>query len=87
MRTDKVAVKAAVLAVEIPRDELAVRIAIACTQMRPKAGLSASDALDEMNGVGIIPGMTRAMGDTFRDAADAAVLYLRECITAGAQPS
>lgn len=76
-----------VLAVEIPRDELALRIAIQCTGIQPPIGMAAATALDQMNfqrggGGGHLP-----MGETFRLAADAAVTYLAECINAGQRPS
>lgn len=79
--------KRTVIGIEIPRDELALRIAMPCTQMRPIGPVNATEALDAMNSLGITPGMSKAMGDTFRDAADAAVRYFHECVNAGRQPS
>lgn len=77
--------KRTVLAVEIPRDELALRIAGKCIGLKPPAGTDATKALDEMN---YTPGACGAgMGEGFRRAADAAVLYFHECINAGRQPS
>lgn len=75
-----------VLGIEIPRDELALRIGIACTGVRPPIGTKASDALDQMNEMAAYPGVP-AMGDSFRRAADVAVLYFHERINAARQPS
>lgn len=75
--------KKTLLGIEIPRDELALRIAMACTGVRPPSGTPASNALEQLNHVG---GGVR-LGDDFRKAADAAVLYFHERINAGRQPS
>ena len=75
-----------VLAVEIPRDELALRIGIACTGCRPPADMPAGDALDEFDRISAGDPRAAPMGTQFRAAADAAVLYLRECINAGKVP-
>jgi len=77
--------KRTVLGIEIPRDELALRIMIACTGARPPVGTKASDALAELNALNVDGGMP--MGNTFRAGADAAVQYLYECINAARQPS
>lgn len=69
------------LAIEIPRDELAVRIAIPVIGARPREGASAAEALEQMNQ--IVPGMAAH----FRAAADAAVIYFHECIDVARQPS
>ncbi len=73
--------KSTMLAIEIPRDELAVRIAIPVIGARPREGASAAEALDQMNQT--VPGMAA----NFRAAADAAVIYFHECINAARQPS
>lgn len=75
--------KRTLLGIEIPRDELALRIAMPCIGARFSGGISATEALDQMNNMGgALP-----MGDTFRKAADAAVLYFHEQINAARQPS
>jgi len=76
--------KKTLIGIEIPRDELALRIGIACTGVRPPSGMSASGALEQMNEMA---GAGMRMGDDFRRAADQAVLYFHECISAGRQPS
>lgn len=78
-------VKRSVLGIEIPRDELAFRIAQRCLGMNAPAGTNASDALDNMN-------MTRGasgdgMGEGFRRAADSAVLFFQECISTARRPT
>lgn len=73
--------KRTLLGIEVPRDELALAIAIPCLRVRPPLGMSAGDALDKMEAD--FPGM----GVGFRRAADAAVLYFHECINAARQPS
>ena len=73
--------KKTLLGIEIPRDELALRIAMPCTGVRPGPGITAADALDQMDE--IAPGM----GEGFRLAADAAVRYFYEQINAARQPS
>lgn len=73
--------KRTLLGIEIPRDELALRIAIQCLSMRPPAGLTATEALNQL-------AATRSdIIDGFRRAADASVLFFHECIEAGKQPS
>lgn len=82
--TDAASVKKAkrtLLGIEIPRDELALRIAMPCIGARPPAGVDATKALNDLSSIN--PGM----GEDFRRAADAAVSYFHECINAGRQPS
>lgn len=69
-----------VLGFEIPRDELAIRIAERCLGMRRPPNGTAAEAFAQMDSVE--PGMS----DGFRSAADAAVLYFHECINAGRAP-
>jgi hypothetical protein len=73
--------KRTLLGIEIPRDELALRIAQPCLGMRAKAGTDPSAALDDMDKIS--PGM----GAGFRRAADAAVLFFHERINSARQPS
>lgn len=75
--------KRTVLAVEIPRDELALRIAKPCLGMTAPEGIDATKALDDMDKLG----GPVLMGTSFRRAADAAVIYMRECINNGRVPS
>lgn len=70
-----------VLAVEIPRDELACRIAEKCIGMRRPNGASGTEALEQL--MGEYPGMVAA----WKAAADAAVMFFHECVNAGKQPS
>lgn len=71
-----------VLMVEIPRDELALRIAQPCIGMTYTGDKSATELLDEMNKqFGVVP-----MGEGFRQAADAAIIYMHDCINKGVQP-
>ncbi|MFC4255421.1 hypothetical protein GRI97_08270 [Altererythrobacter xixiisoli] len=71
------------LAIEIPRDELALRIAEQCFAMTAPTGTDPAKALDDMDRMGgPLP-----MGDSFRRAADAAVQYFHERINAARQPS
>ena len=77
--------KRTLLGIEIPRDELAMVIATACTGVRPPRGTPASKALDQLNEMSVSDGMP--MGTSFRKAADAAVLYFHEQINAARQPS
>lgn len=75
--------KQTLLNVEIPRDELAFRIAQKCVGAIAPRGTNATKALDDMDKLGgALP-----MGKSFRCAADAAVIYFRECVNAGRQPS
>ena len=72
------------IGIEIPRDELALRIAEQCIGLRVPAGANAGDVLDQMDREHPLP---IAMGAGFRRAAVAAVLFFHECIEAGRQPS
>jgi hypothetical protein len=74
-------VKRTLLGIEIPRDELALRIAIACLHMRPRKPITATEALDQL------AASQPDIIDGFRRSADAAVLYFHERIQAGTQPS
>lgn len=77
--------KRTVVMVEIPRDELALRIGAKCIGLIPPPDVDATAALNEMN---VHPGASGdGMGEGFRRAADAAVKYFHECVNAGAQPS
>ena len=73
-----------VLAVEIPRDELAFRIAQKCLGMTAPPGMNAKTALDAMC---LTPGAGGSMGASFRAAADAAAMYFFECVNAGKAPN
>lgn len=73
--------KRTLLGIEIPRDELALRIAIQCIGMKPPQGMSATDALNALAKV------DADMIDGFRRGADAAVLYFHERINDARQPS
>lgn len=70
-----------ILMIEIPRDELACRIAEKCIGLKRPAGKSGSEALAQLQGE--FPDMV----DAWMRAADAAVLFFHECIDAGRQPS
>jgi len=73
--------KKIVLGFEIPREELALRIAICCMGVKPPAGATIKQAFAQMDG--IAPGMSQS----FLSAADAAVLFFHECVNKGQQPS
>lgn len=73
--------KRTLIGIEIPRDELAVRIAEAAMGMLRPKGASAAEAFAQMDEID--PGQA----DRWRTAADRAVLYFHECINAGRQPS
>jgi len=75
------AAKRKLLLIEIPRDELALRMLRAAIGARPPAGLTAAEALDDADRLN--PGLAA----NFRRQADAAVLYFHECVDAGRQPS
>ncbi len=75
--------KRILLGIEIPRDELALRIAQPCLGMIAPAGTDATRALNDMDRAG----GPILMGESFRRAADAAVLYFHACINEGVQPS
>lgn len=74
-------VKRTILGIEIPRDELACRIAEKCVGMKRPAGTSATEALAQLEAE--FPDIVAA----WRASADAAVLYFYECVNAGKQPS
>lgn len=69
------------IAVEIDCDELAARIGAAAMGVKPPAGTSATQMLDQLNA------MTEPdvppMGDGFRKAAVAAMRYFHDCINSG----
>jgi hypothetical protein len=73
--------KRTLLGIEIPRDELAVRIAEASMGVRRPAGSTPAEAFAQMEA--IAPGQAAL----WRKAADQAVLYFHECINAARQPS
>lgn len=73
--------KRTLLGIEIPRDELACRLAEAAMGVKRPAGATVQQAFAQM-----------AMIDPdqparWRRAANAAVLYLHECINTARQPS
>ena len=78
-RADKA--KRTLLGIEIPRDELALLIAIHCLGMYPPKGVGATEALDQL--AASQPDIVRG----FRAAAGAAVLYFYERINSAKQPS
>lgn len=73
--------KRTLLGIEIPRDELAVRIAEASMGVRRPPGATPAEAFAQMERLD--PGQAAR----WRKAADQAVLYFHECINAGRQPS
>lgn len=73
--------KRTLLGIEIPRDELALRIMCAAIGAKPPAGMIASEAIADAERLN--PGMAA----TFRHQAGAAVHYFHECINAASQPS
>lgn len=78
--------KRTLLGIDIPRDELALRIAEGALGMRAAPGKNPTEALNEMDRMpGAVAG--EGMGFGFRKAADAAVLYFHERINAARQPS
>jgi hypothetical protein len=79
--------KRTLLGIEIPRDELALRIAQGALGMKAPAGTNAKQALDEMDRLFGGDPMRPDLGEGFRLAADQAVLFFHECINAGRQPS
>lgn len=76
------ALKREMLALEIDRDELAIAIGEAAMQVRRKPGMSATDALNAMNEMSD-PADGPLMGDGFRAAAMAAMLFFRDAIEKG----
>lgn len=79
--------KRKLIGIEIPRDELAMRIAQSVIGIMPPTGVTATRALDDMDRFGAVAPGCPPMGGGFRKAADAAVLYFHQCIQAGTQPS
>lgn len=73
--------KRTLLGIEIPRDELALRLLCAYASMTPPKGMTAAEAIADAER--IAPGTTR----TLYAQADAAVRYFHEAINAGRQPS
>jgi hypothetical protein len=73
--------KRTLLGIEIPRDELACRIAEASMGVLRPAGASVEQAFAQMDSID--PGQS----ERWKRAADRAVLYFHECINAGRQPS
>jgi hypothetical protein len=73
--------KRTLLGIEIPRDELALRIMMAAVGASPPAGMTAAQAIADADRLN--PGMA----STFRRQADAAVHYFHECVNAARQPS
>ncbi len=73
--------KKTLLFLEIPRDELAVRIAEVAMGVKRPAGVSPDFALKTIDL--LHPGQAQR----WRKAADAAVVYFHECINAARQPS
>ncbi|RSV15698.1 hypothetical protein CA235_07560 [Sphingomonas sp. ABOLF] len=73
--------KKTVLSIEIPRDELACRLAEASMGVKRPVGATVSQAFAQM--AIIDPGQP----DRWRAAADAAVLYFHQCLNAARQPS
>lgn len=69
-----------VLAVEIDRDELAIRIAQVSMGVVKPPSISATEALDNMNKLALYGEVK--LGESFRLAAAAAVGYFHECINA-----
>lgn len=69
------------LTIDIPRDELALRMMIVAVGARPPAHASTAEALAEAERAN--PGIVA----TFRAQADAAVAYFHERINAARQPS
>lgn len=76
--------KRELLMLEVEQDELAIVIGEAAMGVRRKAGQSATDALNEMNRHAA-PGEL-GIGDGFRHAAMAAMLYFRAAIEKGLRP-
>ncbi len=77
--------KRTVIGIEISRDELAFRIGCKAMGVIPPRGMTAERALAEWN-ITTLPGVP-LMGEGFRQAADAAVLFFHECVNAARQPS
>ncbi len=73
--------KRTMLMIEIPRDELACRIAEASMGVKRPIGCSVADAFAQMDLVH--PGQS----GRWRQAADVAVAFFYECTNAARQPS
>ncbi|MFS0736967.1 hypothetical protein ABC347_07945 [Sphingomonas sp. 1P06PA] len=73
--------KTTVIGIEIPRDQLALEIAIACLGMKPPAGATPKQAFDQMARV------EPAMVSGFYAAADRAVMFFHQCVNDARQPS
>ena len=69
--------KRKMVGIEIPRDELAVRIAEASMGVKRPMGATPAEALAQAEAVD--PGQAKR----WRDAADRCVLFFHECIKAG----
>lgn len=76
--------RANVLAVEIPRDELALVIGCGVLAVSPPPGTNATWALDEFNKAPIPDPAVPPVGQGFRNAADKAVAYFHECLNRAA---
>lgn len=70
-----------ILAIEIPRDELACRIAEKVLEVKRPAGMDSEAALADLDQQR--PGTARL----FQRAADTAIAYYVECVNAARQPS
>lgn len=73
--------KRMLLGIEIPRDELALRIMSEAAHIKPPPGMTAAEAFAD------IERQMPHMAVIFRAQADAAVRYFHECINAARQPS
>ena len=76
--------KRVLIGFEIPRDGLALEIAQRCLQMTAPPGCDPGEQLDKMTHE-VAPGVT--MGETFRQAADAAVAYFHQAVSGARQAS
>ncbi len=72
------------LMLEVDQDELAIVIGEAAMGVRRRPGTTATDALNSMNAEAL-PGEL-GIGDGFRHAAKAAMLYFRDAIEKGLKP-
>ncbi len=73
--------KRTLLGIDIPRDELALRMLRAAIGAGPPAGMTAAEALADADRLN--PGLAA----NFRRQAAAAVIFFHECINAARQPS
>lgn len=78
--------KRTLLGIDIPRDELALRLAQVACQIRAPKGMDATTALAELDQRCALVGV-QPMAESFRRQADAAVIYFHERINAARQPS